>query len=101
MNYGKWKARINNIGFKRTVEVWLWQERPDGGSDVIQGDMVVRVGIGESLPRPSFELFPEQLEALAEALNERGISPSRQYVEGKLEATERHLSDTRKLLKLK
>ena len=46
-------------------------------------------------------LNDDQLRALADALSGKGIDPKKEYVAGKLEATEDHLRDLRQMLKLK
>lgn len=47
---------------------------------------------------PSFKLNREQLQAFANALNEMGMNPQKEYTDGKLEATEKHLEDMRQLV---
>lgn len=92
----EWKIQIASPGYKLTRDVYIFRETFDRKIEVMN------VGIVEDgvASKPSLELNDEQLQAFAEALNSIGIKPQQGYVEGKLEATESHLKDMRKLLKL-
>lgn len=96
MIYGEWKIRIVDPGYKLKYDVFIFRELPDQKAELLN------VGIIDSgvAPKPSLELDKFQLQAFADELSNMGIKPQQGFVEGKLEATERHLADTRKLLKL-
>lgn len=63
-------------------------------------DTVTRIKKGDPV-EPSFLMHRSQLKAMAEGLHAMGINPEKEYIAGKLEATESHLADMRSLLKLK
>lgn len=91
-----WIINIVDPGYKFTREIYIFRRLPNGKAEVLgQGEFELGVNF-----KPSLELTPEQLQALSNALNENGFKPQEGFTEGKLEATERHLTDLRKLLKL-
>lgn len=51
--------------------------------------------------KPTIILSEDEAQALVEQLSQRGVKAQRGYLEGKLEATERHLADIREVAKLK
>lgn len=92
----EWRISIINPGYKFTREIYIFRDLPNGKTEVL-GTGVIEAG---EKPAPSLELTPEQLQAFSDALNKNGFKPQEGFTEGKLEATERHLADMRKLLKL-
>lgn len=95
-----WQVKISeNPGFVG-INVFIFRNRFDNKVDVIQGDVINTVSEGEGI-KPTLILNHSQLQAFAEALNKIGINPTREYTEGKLEATQNHLADLRTMLKLK
>lgn len=97
MDYN-WKISIRDVGYKSTRDIFVYRRGLNGKTEIMG---VGEVDEGAGVPKPTLELEPEQLQAFADALNEQGYKPQKGFLEGKLEATERHLADIRKLLKLK
>lgn len=99
-----WKVRIENSPATILREVWVYRHLPDGKTEILQPDLKTATTVDPYVvhdeQKPTMLLHPDILEALvAEAKN---LTPTpKQYTEGKLEATESHLSDLRQLLKLK
>lgn len=100
-----WKVKIIDKGFVEWLDIYVF--RKVVGTEFIDvvrnGNTIQRINHDHHVPQqePSFRLDREQLQAFSEALNDMGINPRKEYIEGKLEATENHLSDMQKLLKLK
>ncbi len=94
----EWKISIKDPGYKFTREIYIYRRLPSGGIELLG---VGELKEGETSPKPTLELEPEQLQAFSNALNENGFKPQDGFTEGKLEGTERHLADLRTLLKLK
>ena len=97
-----WTIRIVDKGYKFERDVYIFRQVA-GGTEFMSNDgNVTRIlESGVAPEKPTIELNPEQLQALADELAQVGYKPQKGFIEGKLEATERHLSDTRTLLKLK
>lgn len=96
----EWKVKIIDNPSLLGKEVFIYQ---------LHGEQVTYVGKdfhehtvtrGASIEH-GLILNEDQLRAFAQALGELGVHPQKEYIEGKLEATESHLKDMRKLLKLK
>lgn len=93
-----WIVKIVDPGYKITREIFIYRRAGIGKTEVLRsGGMVETIDTGVK-PEPTLELFPETLQALANALAEVGIKPQEGYLEGKLEATEKHLEDMRTLV---
>ncbi len=100
---GEWQISIKE-DFSWDVSVYIFRH-------VIEGTEMLKVGKNGSLEygaiiphggskdvKPTFQLPPETLQSLFDALQKRGMKPSDQsFVEGKLQATEKHLEDMRKI----
>ncbi len=96
-----WKVKIIDRGYTDLKDIFIWSKDFNGKIHILKSDGTIQIddqGIAQS---PTLQLNHQQLEAFSNALNEQGISPRKEYVEGKLEATEKHLSDMRTLLKIK
>lgn len=93
-----WNIKIVDLGYKLTKNIYIFRRTFDGKTELLGGEIFDHSGALP--PKPTLELTDEQLRAFAEAINKEGINPQKEYVEGKLEATENHLKDMRKLLKL-
>lgn len=92
-----WNIEIVDVGYKLAKDIYIFRQSSGGKTEMLGGKIVE---FGEANPEPTLSLTNEQLRKLAEAINKQGINPQKEYVEGKLEATENHLQDMRKLLKL-
>lgn len=96
-----WTIRIIDVGYRFTRDVFVFRKTL-GGTEFLQGDTITFVPEGSAEQgKPSFQLNPEQLQALADELAQVGFKPQKGFIEGKLQATEDHLKDMRTLLKLK
>lgn len=98
---GEWKVKIYEKLGTLGYEVFVF--RDIGNKVEVMGkDYTSTILEKADFIPPSFLIESKQmLTAFAEALNNMGVSPSKEYSEGKLEATENHLQDMRTLLKLK
>jgi hypothetical protein len=91
--------KIVDVGYKTSLDIFIFKPLITGNILVLRGDEEEIVPMGTK-PKPTLSLTKIQLQALSDAINSIGISPKQGFIEGKLEATEKHLEDTRKLLKL-
>lgn len=96
----EWKVKIVDAGYKITKELYIFREIGNGKREHIIDGKIKTIEHGEIPSKPTLELTDSALQQLAEQLNEKGYKPQKGYLEGKLEATELHLKDTRTLLKL-
>lgn len=96
-----WEVKIIDKGYTYILDVFLYHKSGNKIGLVQKGGEVIDYFEDGAVKEPSFKLNKEQLQAFANALNKMGINPQKEYIEGKLEATERHLKDMRTLLKLK
>lgn len=97
----EWKVNIveDPIMLERSVYIY---RKLDGKISQYFGDGTIKTfGEGSAVAEPSMILSQQMLQGFADALDKQGISPKKQYLEGKLEATEGHMKDLRTLLKLK
>lgn len=94
-----WKVKIIDEGYRFERSIFIHRKVGDK-VEIFRGDTIETIEEGIAT-RPSFYMSPEMLQEFANALDKNGISPKQGFVEGKLEATENHLQDLRKLLKLK
>jgi len=95
-----WKALLQHSLTNLQYELTIYRARGDK-TDVLQSNKTIKtIEYGEEY-EPTLLIEDDMLQALAEALHEKGINPKKEYVQGKLEATESHLQDMRVLLKLK
>lgn len=93
----EWNIKIVDVGWKLEKDIWIFRRRIDGKVEMLGGEILDEQGVVKT---PTLSLTNDQLRRLAEAINKEGINPQKEFVEGKLEATEKHLQDMRKLLKL-
>lgn len=98
--YSDWNIKIIDRGFKEARDVYIFRDLGNGKREFV-GAGEVDIDNTKDSPAPSIELGPEQLQALADELDKVGYKPQKGFVEGRLLATEYHLKDMRKLLKLK
>jgi hypothetical protein len=90
-----WLVKIIDKGYKITRDIYIFRRTFDGKTELLNGE-VIEYGINPD--KPTLELDPDQLQEFANALNDIGINPKKEFIEGKLEATEKHLEDMRKLV---
>lgn len=96
-----WKIQIRERPGSFIKEVFVFRSHGSNETEVLlpdlQGSKIF--GSTEEIPTPTMILYPFMYQLLVDALH--GAKPSEgKFTEGKLEATEKHLEDMRKLLKL-
>ena len=93
--FGEWKVKIIDSGYKEEKDVFIFRRLGEGKMEVLGNERIEDYG---AIKKPTLQLNSEQLQKFAEALNEIGVKPQDGFLEGKLEATEKHLEDMRKLV---
>lgn len=98
-----WQVQILESPGRWAKDVWIWREGGGGDTYILNPDLrsetKVKYGERRKDDTPTLVLEQDVFAALIDAL--KGFKPSeRNFVDGKLEGTERHLQDLRKLLKL-
>jgi hypothetical protein len=94
-----WIIRIVDKGYKTERDIYIYRKHFGGKIEVMGADNTTTIyEEGGAIPdNPTLQLSPEALQALADALDKIGITPKQGFVEGKLEATEKHLEDMRSI----
>lgn len=97
-----WNIKIIEKGFSHMKDIYIYQEVP-GGIEILNNDGPVTTATffatGSALPeKPSLTLDTQVLQALVDAVIHTGIKPSESYTDGRLEATEEHLKDMRRIV---
>jgi hypothetical protein len=90
-----WKIKIVDVGYKFERDIYIFRKN---GNKVEMYDGSVSDIDGAIPAKPTLSLSPESLQELANVLDKQGFSPKEGFVEGKLQATEKHLEDMRKLV---
>jgi len=93
-----WKVKIVDKGYTDTRDVFLFRRDASGRTAILHGDRIDTYEDGAVRDEPSMCLTSEMLQAFAEALNDQGFKPLKGFLEGKLDATEKHLEDMRTLV---
>lgn len=99
----EWKAIVEFDPGMITNSVYLFRDREYRSREYMASNFEIHtVKEGERLDREKIRfamLDDDQLQALLQAFDKFGVKrPDAGFVEGKLEATEAHLSDMRKLV---
>jgi len=99
--YSDYKVKIQEDRMTLNYLVWIFVERGGGKIDVFYPSNKIKTfKMGEDA-LPSLKLPEGVLKPFLKALLELNIKlPEESFIEGKLKATEYHLEDLRKLLKL-
>lgn len=93
-----WKIKIIDLGYTTDRDVYVFRRTPNG-TDVLLPTGMITIGEKGVLPsEPTLRLSPEQLQAFADELSLIGYKPLKGFIEGKLDATEKHLQDMRRLV---
>jgi hypothetical protein len=98
------KVRIYKDPLTDMVKIGVFAKNGDGKRLIAKNIDLVFEPIGEcEVVKPTIELSNEFaydfLQALTDALNNEGYVPKeKSFLEGKIEATEKHLEDMRKLV---
>lgn len=93
-----WKVKIIDKGYTLMQDVFIWRPLIGNRIELVSSNNTVEVIEDGAVKEPTLRLNNEQLIAFADALNNAGINPRKEFTEGKLEATEKHLEDMRKLV---
>lgn len=100
-----WKIKVVRGISTLMAEIIVYRHLHDGKIEVLDAKGVsTPYDNGTYAVLPTFRVHEYLLPALVEALKESGTgtrTKDESKTEGKLEATERHLADLRRLLKLK
>lgn len=89
--------KIVDVGYKLEKDIYIFRKRNDNKIEMLNGDMYEYGNLGI---KPTISLTNEQLTLLVSEITKQGINPIKEFTQGKLEATEKHLEDMRTLLKL-
>ena len=90
-----WNIKIVDVGYKLEKDIYIYRIGYDGMTEMLDGEKFLK---GIVPIKPTLSLTNYQLEKLSEEISKQGISPRKEFVSGKLEATEKHLEDMRKLV---
>lgn len=89
-----WRVKITDVGYKLEKDIYIFRKLSNGKIDVL--------GVGEIedgiAPKPTLSLTDSQLQEFADVLAQNGFKPLKGFLEGKLNATEKHLEDMRTLV---
>mgnify|MGYP003419977400 CR=1 FL=1 len=91
-----WNIKIIDEGYRIDRAVYIFRKLGDK-TEIFRGKTLEIIEF-EAITEPSFYMSPEMLQEFANALDKNGISPKQGFVEGKREATEKHLDDMRKIV---
>lgn len=96
--FSEWKVKIVDVGYSFARDVYIFRETHEG-TEFLQADGNIKLtNTTLETPQPTIRLDPEALQTLADELGRVGYKPQKGFVEGKLEATEKHLDDMRKIV---
>ncbi len=97
--FENWQVKIVDKGYTLLKDIFIFFVDRQGRVHLMQGeDKIIILDEGVAAPEPTLKLTNEALQAFATALNEQGINPKKEFLDGKLEATEKHLEDMRSLV---
>jgi len=106
MMYEGWRIEIQDRPAMFYSDIWIYRRGPDNKTILYRMDGQTDTATestheyGSHLPA-TLTIETDLLPLLMEALTKKGVKPpAHSFVEGKLDATERHLQDMRKMLKL-
>lgn len=92
-----WKIDIQNRVNQFITDIYIYR-RAGEQIETIEGNEYRQYSRGCIFP-PSFSISSDLVPLLAEAIAKSGVKlPDESFVKGKLEATEKHLSDMRKIV---
>lgn len=97
-----WKIQIIEKPGYFVKEIYIYRRGNAGKIEMLENNGKIKEYKEGSdyTNKPFISLEPEQMQALSDELSRCGYKPEKGYQVGKLEATEKHLEDLRKLLKL-
>ena len=93
-----WNIKIIDVGYKLEKDIYIFRKLPNGNVEILGNG---ECGVSGELPeKPTISLTDEMMQKFADVLADNGYKPKEGFIDGKLQATEKHLKDMRKLLKL-
>ena len=92
-----WKIQIADVGYKIKRDIYIYYKQFGDKIGVLHGDIIETFNEGDVI-KPTLSLPPEALQEFANALDAMGFKPQQGFIEGKLQATEKHLEDMRTLV---
>ena len=95
---GQTFVKIIDKGYKLTREIYILRDTQNQKCELLRNGNWVEIDSYSTDEKPTLELLPEELQMLADELNKNGFKPQKGFLEGKLEATDKHLEDMRKLV---
>jgi hypothetical protein len=90
-----WIIKIVDVGYKLEKDIYIFRKCFDGKAEMLSGE---KYDVGMLGIKPTLSLTNEQLQKFADSIAGIGIKPQEGYLDGKLQATEKHLEDMRKLV---
>jgi len=102
-NFYEWKIKVNQPFNTMRAAILIYRITPTGETEMLEGGGKIKKYPADVAVEPSIEINAELLPLLQQALQDTTQikTENENKTQGKLEATERHLSDMRQLLKLK
>lgn len=99
MGNNNWKALLKQKPGLFGVYLYLYCKMQNGKVGYIQGETITEIEEGSvEIPATLYIESEEMAQAILEAFSKQGIKLDKGHAEGKLEATEKHLEDMRRLV---
>ena len=87
---------VRDQGLTDMIDIFVLEKFP-GTVNVLHGDVFEKVENGGQT-KPTISLSHVTIQQLVDELDKMGYKPQKGFLEGKLEATEKHLEDMRELV---
>ena len=102
MNIGPWRAEFEREYLTSRYNVYLFSGTGDSRTFLCKDGVGKTIPYGESTEKSDVifaQMTQEQLQAMIDGLSELGLKTNRDSIaEGKLQATEKHLDDMRRIV---
>lgn len=101
LNFGEWQAVVDDNWAMMSVDIYLYRRTSQGKEILDHTGTLHQIKEGDAVKNDIYfaRLEPEQVQALADGLSQKGIKTESNYkLEGLLEATKVHLEDMRSLV---
>lgn len=94
-----WKLKIVEVGYKMGRDLYIFR-RVGGKTEIMQPDGTIKTfNEGEVYDAvPFMEMDTDMLQQFSDELSKNGFKPQKGFIEGKLDAVEKHLEDMRTLV---
>lgn len=95
-----WKVQIRDHPATLTKELYIFRKDLSGKVEVLQSDLktVISYDTGAINITPSLKFSADMFQALVDTVQKNYKPSDKSFLEGKLEATEKHLVDMQKLV---